>query len=162
MAQIRVLAITLLALLFAATAEAQSRDGRHSSGCEAGPIAALISLQKELGFTAGQTARLEAIDLEMETLNDPLVAELMEVRRDIRRLGKRENFTSDQRLLFEQYVDRAKPLMKSISENNRRAMHEVGVVLTDDQKARIGDLLRERNAFRDRHGDDSDCFRRRN
>lgn len=134
-----------LALLLGAGGLLEAQD-RHAGQRrpDVGPIGVLLELRTELGLTASQVAQLERIDADMDRENQPFVARLSEIRPRIRSLGPRDRHTADQRALYESYMAEARPLMRQIQKNNHAAMKTVGDVLTQPQKDRMGQLLRER------------------
>lgn len=149
------LAVALL-LTFTLNVSAQSAPESRKE-CDPGPITALLNLQTELALTPEQVVRLTEIDEEMARRNEHLIAELVEVRRKIRLLGHKEDLTGAERILYDDYVDIAKPLIKKISHNNALAMKEVGATLTQVQKDTIEQRLKEKEAFRDGRGNVSHC-----
>jgi Spy/CpxP family protein refolding chaperone len=144
--------IVLLVLLLGTGSylDGQARPS-GSSGRDPGPINMLLSLREELSLTPAQIARLESVDERMEQQNQPLVTRMSEIRQLLRRLGDRDTMTPGERVLWQQYIQEARPLMRSIEKNNEAAMEEVGEILTPAQKAEIGRRIRERTqADRDR------------
>jgi hypothetical protein len=145
---IRNLFVALLLLVGAAanlTAQQQ-----HSGDDDPGPITTLLSLQSEIGLSAAQAAELARIEVQMDEQNQPLVTQLVEIRRRIRALGSRRDMSAENRALFESFMAEARPLMRQIRENNESAMEQVGAVLTEVQKDTLRALLRERDDNSDR------------
>jgi hypothetical protein len=141
--------------------EAQNRQGQLRAGPPApqpgaqqngqrapdeGPVPLLLQHRELLGLTPRQVSRLESIDAEMERENQPLVVQLSDIRGKIRSLGSPETMTVENRSLYESYMSQARPLMRRIQENNWEAMRSVGRVLTEEQKNRMAQLLRDRES----------------
>lgn len=129
-----------------------------SRGNDPGPVGTLLDMRSELGLSADQIARLEAIDQRMDELNQPFVTRMSEIRRKIRALGPRSNMTPEQREQFESHLEDARSVMRQIERNNRSAMHEVGRVLTKLQKEQVGRLLDKQAG--QRRGNDNERSRR--
>jgi chaperonin cofactor prefoldin len=113
-----------------------------------GPITTLISLRQELSLSAGQVAQLESIRSQTEQQNQPLVTRMSEIRRRLRSLG--EVNTDRERELRQQWMAEARPIMRTIDQNNRAAMEQVGDILTQVQRDEIARRLRERDENNDR------------
>jgi Spy/CpxP family protein refolding chaperone len=110
------------------------------------PVERLLQRRDELALTADQVVRLQAVNRRMQEANRPLVQRLLELRSSepVRSVQR----TPEQHEAFEARVRQARPLMQQIRENNRSAMREVGAVLTDEQKAKFREHLRERREKR--------------
>jgi len=121
--------------------EGQTRSTRNT---DLSPIDMLLNVGAEIGLTPDQIARLERIDTRVDAMNGPLVSRLGEIRKRSRALGPRNEHTVDQRAQYEALMTEARPILREISRNNRTAMEQVGEVLTDDQRARVADMIRER------------------
>jgi hypothetical protein len=147
----RIVGIALV-LLAATSVSLEAQDGRNDR--DAGPIQELLEIRSRIGLTADQVTRLNEIDAAMQQQNEAPVAQLVQVRRSIRALGRRRDFTPEQRAQYEALIDQARPLMKQIRANNHAAMRQVGEVLTQDQRSVLADILRDRD-------DDDDNGRRR-
>lgn len=158
---IRTVGFALMMLIAtSASVDGQRRNVKHEP--DEGPVRALIEIRERLALTDDQVARLTALDADMNRRNEPYVSRLMEVRRSIRALGPRRNFSAEQRAQYDVYISEAKPLMKQIRDNNHAAMREVGGILTDVQKRQIADILRDREHDSDRDRRDGSQDRRRN
>jgi hypothetical protein len=121
--------------------EGQTRNTRNA---DLGPIDMLLNVRSEIGLTPDQIVRLERIDARMDAMNRPLVDRLGEIRKRTRSLGPRAEHNTEQRAQYESLMTEARPIMREISRNNRTAMEQVGEVLTDGQRARVADMIRER------------------
>jgi hypothetical protein len=139
---------TLMLLLVLLSGASSYLDGQSrssgSSGRDPGPVATLIGLRQELSLTDAQIAQLEIIDARMEQQNRPFVTRMSELRRRLRSLGDRDTMTPQERELRDRYMEEARPLMRSIEQNNRTAMEQVGEVLTEPQKVEIRRRIKER------------------
>ena len=127
----------------------RSEPGRH------GPVEMLLRDRERLGLDAQQVVRLEEIARRMEERNRPLVARLLEMRRQIRAEFPvpSEEMSPPQREEFRRRLKDAHPLLREIRQNNDAAMREVGEVLTPPQKEQVREILREHRKKRG-HGDE--------
>jgi Spy/CpxP family protein refolding chaperone len=105
------------------------------------PLELLLAIAGDLELTQAQATRIREIQRDLEVRNRPLVERLVEVQRRVRAQlassgasGRRSRPTRTQ-------LDIARPPMRQIQVNNRRAMEEVGALLTADQKNRAAELL---------------------
>jgi hypothetical protein len=128
---------------------ASPQDVRRFDPRDNGPVALLLRNRAELRLTAEQVARLQEIDTLVERKNRPFVTQLVEMRRQLPRVSRGREPTPEQREAFEAQMRAAQPLMKSIDENWKAAMRQVGQILTEEQKAKIHDLVAN-----ERRGDD--------
>ena len=103
------------------------------------PIEILLARRAELGLSGEQVARLGEIQRQLHVANDPLVAQLVTLRHEVRGGGAvhPREMTPAQRTEFRAAARRARPLMQSIGRNNVQAMAQVGEVLTDQQKSLV-------------------------
>jgi Spy/CpxP family protein refolding chaperone len=108
---------------------------------DTGPVALLLRNRAELRLTAEQVTRLQEIDVQVELKNRPFVTQLVEMRRQLPRLERGRDPTREEREAFGAQMRAAEPLMKSIDENWKAAMRQVGQILTEEQKAKIHDLV---------------------
>ncbi len=145
-----IFAFGLLLLGLSSAAEAQDRQERK--GPESGPIATLIHMRAELRLSDQQVTQLEQLDERTEELNKPFVARLHELRRRARALGHYSDLSPEARAQFDAYMEEGQPFLKSIHENNMAAMREVGRILSNDQKEKMRELLRNANRNRERSG----------
>jgi hypothetical protein len=153
---IRIALLALVLLVGAgATLEGQNRPARGAAGPgqDPGAIDMLLTLRTQLGLTAEQVVRLQQIDTRIDSTNAPLVEKMSEIRHRMRRLGPRQNHNAQQRAQHEALMEEARPILQQIMDNNRSGMEEVGEVLTESQRARLAELIRERvNHERNRSG----------
>lgn len=152
---IRIAGLTLLLL----TLTSVSLDAQRDRGDDDGPVRALLELRTRLDLTDDQVTRLNAIDADLQSRNDPLVTRLVEVRRDIRALGRRSEFTPDQKARYDVLIGEARPLMRQIRDNTNAAMRQIGTVLTDFQRGQLSEILRDRDGNDGRRGDNQDSRR---
>lgn len=134
-------------------ARQEQRDHRRG-GPDDGPVPKLLRHRAELGLTDEQTRRLQEIDRKMEEQNRPYVEKLIQIRREMRgRPGVRpENMTEAERAAFQSQMEAARPLWDQIRKNNHAAMHEVGEVLSAEQKAQLRELLEKQEKQREQNG----------
>ena len=142
----------------------QARSGpsqgvRRFDPRDTGPVALLLRNRAELRMTAEQVTRLQEIYKEVELKNRPYVTQLVEIWRQIPRIQRGREPTPEQREAFEAQMRVAEPLRRSIDENGKAAMRQVGrEILTEEQKAKIHDLVvnERRSGERRRGGDGRD------
>ena len=130
-----------------------SLDAQRGRDDNDGPVRALLELRSRLSLTDEQVTRLNGIDAELHVQNEPLVTRLMQVRREIRQLGRHSEFTPEQRARYDVLVAEARPLMRQIRDNTNAAMRQIGTVLTDFQRGQLSEIIRDRD-------DDNDGRRR--
>jgi Spy/CpxP family protein refolding chaperone len=103
------------------------------------PVGLLLARRAELQLTAAQVERLSGIERELERRNEPLVREVLELRREVRRgaTSRPRDMSPDERALLRSQVERARPLLRQVQANNRQAMRQVGRVLTPQQRSLV-------------------------
>ncbi|HET8655596.1 MAG TPA: Spy/CpxP family protein refolding chaperone [Longimicrobiaceae bacterium] len=151
------LALLLLGAAPPARAAAQSSapavEPQHAP--RHGPVQRLLRDRDRLGLTDDQVARLQEIDRAMEEQNRPFVAQLLELRRELKVQPwfprPPEEMTAEQRAFAHEHFERARPLLQKIRENNRAAMTRVGQVLTGAQRAQLREMLHERRKHHEHH-----------
>ncbi len=137
------------------TLEGQDR-ARPAADADPGAVLFLLRMSSELELTARQVSRLERINTDVERRNLPLMARMTEIRRKFRELGSFDDARGDERREFELHISEARAVMEEVQANNMAAMRQVGSVLTDGQKERLAQLLRQRgDTQRERSGGDS-------
>jgi hypothetical protein len=136
----------------------QSTRDRFFRADDPGPVQFLLRNRAELRLTAEQVVKLQEIDRQMEESNQPYVAQLVQMRRQLSRPRRGQEPSPEQRQAFEAQMRAAEPLLKKIQENNMTSMRRVREVLSDDQKAKIPVLIENEK----RAGDDRDPRRRGN
>lgn len=156
MIKIRGLLLVLALLATPAALEGQRPapgEAEHGGRMRHGPVEMLLRERERLGLDAQQVARLEEIDRRMQERNGPVVARLVEMRRQLRAEfpGPFEEMAPEQREQFRRRLREAHPLLKEIRQNNDAAMREVGELLTPPQKEQVRELLREHRQ-RKEHG----------
>lgn len=105
--------------------------GRQEHGPRHGPVAALLEHRQELGLTAEQVTRLEAIHADVEARIRPLHEQLRQLHGG-RAQGQAPS-DADR--------ERARPLMEQLRAHHERAMEQVHAVLTDAQEAKAKSLF---------------------
>lgn len=91
---------------------------------------------------AAEHSRSGPVEMLLHAPLDRLQA--LHLRRDIHSEfhGRDRELEPAEREEYQRRVERAKPLLREIRENNRAAMREVGEVLTSEQKERLREMLR--------------------
>lgn len=155
-----------------ATLAAQTQEPARSEARGAmhrfDPVARLLARKAELGLSADQVARLEAVQAKMQERNRPLVEKLRAARAEFRgdgearpreltpgqreELRKRwESMTPEQReerrkqreerrAEMRKRMEEIRPVVEQLRENHRQAMTEARAVLTAEQQARLEEL----------------------
>lgn len=141
-----VLALGLLAAP-ANSLVAQGPQGAGRGG-PGGPVAALLENRAELGLSAEQVTRLEAIRAELDRKNQPVQEQLRQLRGDLPRERPSAAPTPEQRESFRAQREQARPLMEQMRANAREAAEQARAVLTDQQRGRAESLLRDRRGAR--------------
>ncbi|WP_420129281.1 hypothetical protein [Longimicrobium sp.] len=149
------------------------REGRGGPGRS--PVQRLLRQREQLGLTAQQVSRLEAIDRDLQARNAPLVQQLTALRPDRgqgadgarargerrarpdsaaraerRQRGERPQLTAEQRQQMEQRRAQAQPIMQQLRANGEQALTQARAVLTAEQQQKIQQRMDER---RERQGD---------
>ena len=110
------------------------------------PIEILLVRAADLRLSSDQVTRLKAIQRQLHVSNDPLVAQFVAIRHQLRGQGAvvhPRDMTPEQRMAFHAAAQRARPLMQSIGSNNVQAMQEVGNALTPEQRLLVRGWLGE-------------------
>ncbi len=117
------------------------------------PLAAVLRQREVLRLTPEQVVRLEAINQRMIEQNRPLVRQLLEIRSAPGAPPRvpPQQMTPEQREEWRRRVERARPIMQQIRENNHRAMQEVREVLTPAQREQLRETLHERGKTKHHH-----------
>ncbi len=90
------------------------------------PVYALIGERQELNLTSAQVTTLDSIGVALAASNQPALTQIQEMQPSG---GFRRTSAAD--------VERARPLIDSIRENNRRAQEGVRALLTEQQRADV-------------------------
>lgn len=151
--------------LAAQTPEAPAARGPHAGMVHrGGGLGAMLQKRADLGLSAEQVARLEAIERDLRARNQPLreqVAAMMPERAqrtpapaEQRRArgeqrGARTPLTDEQRQAMRARMEQARPVMEQMRANTRAAMEQARDVLTEEQRARLQAGMRQ---HRDRRG----------
>lgn len=160
MRMIRSMALIALAMAAPVALSAQDaapRHGAHGEHHRAGPragrmdpFARLLEKRQELGLTAEQVSRIEAIRSRLQARNQPLVERMQAARREAgvperreARGGERPRPTEEQRTAMRQLRDRIRPLAEQVRTNTRAAMEEARAVLTEQQQAQVREWHQE-------------------
>lgn len=149
------------------------RDGRGGPGRN--PIQGLLRQREQLGLTAQQVSRLEAIDRDLQARNAPLHQQLQALRPDRgqgpnaargrgerrarpdsaaraerRQRGERPRLTEAQRQQMEQRRAQAQPILQQLRANTEQALTQARGVLTAEQQQKVQQRMQER---RERQGE---------
>jgi hypothetical protein len=106
---------------------------------DAGPVELLLARADSLHLSPAQVRALQQIAAALRQRNAPLVAQLLDTRRELQPLiglHPRE-MTPAQRQHFAQHAGRARPVMQQVRRNNVQAMARIGAVLTPEQKVQV-------------------------
>ena len=116
-----------------------------------GPIQTLLDHREEMGLTAEQVDRLEAIQARVVERNRPLVQRFLEIRRRWERARPANWRTlpparrSQIRARFQSSIrEESRALEERVQTNHRAAMLEVRAVLTNAQRRRLRSFLENR------------------
>jgi hypothetical protein len=162
--KVRFFAAGLMLLAAAAPAAAQA-GGDPAMGAEVleereqRPFDLLLQARYELGLTADQVTRLQAIAARLDETNRPLRAELARRWAEVREQRRAElmRMTPEQRREELRRIrefgpppvpESLQPLAQQVRRNIGAAMHEAGTVLTPAQKARVRGMIRQQQRGR--------------
>jgi len=161
--KVRLLAAGLLLLAAAPVAAQAGGDPALAAEVmeerEQRPFDLLLQARDELGLTADQVTRLQAIAARLDDTNRPLRAELArrwgEVREQRRQELLRmtpEERRAELRRIREQgpppVPESMRPLVQRVRQNIGAAMREAGTVLTPAQKTRVREMVRRQQRGR--------------
>lgn len=157
----KVISAALFAASMAITPQLEAQRRAPAEMREARPpFAALLEHRQELGLTEEQVGQLGEIGRSLQEQNRPLRARLLALRQQyvavrleqVRRLTPEARRDTLRRLRTERKArtmpPELLPVVEEMRENTRRAMMEAQGVLSDAQKERARDLLRERRGMR--------------
>lgn len=116
-------------------ASGQGRGDRMPGGPMMGgggmnPIGMLLEQREEIGLTADQVTRLEALQAEWQRVADPTMERMRELRQEL---------NDDRREMMEA----ARPMMENLREVTRSTMDQAMELLTDEQRAELREQRRE-------------------
>lgn len=161
-----------------------ARDGQHGErgmrrgpgGPGRSPIQGLLRQREALGLTADQVSRLEAIQRDLRSRNQPLHQQLQALRPEgargpradgarprgerrarpdsaqrgeRRQRGERPQLTPEQRQQMEQRRAQAQPILQQLRQNTAAAMQQARGVLTAEQQQKVQQRMQERRDRRD-------------
>jgi len=133
----------LLALMLPAGAHAQA-TGLGDEPLPR-PLEVLLQQKEALGLTSDQLGRLDRIQQDLATQNEPLVTRMMALRtqwqqeRRTARGGSPPNVTRVERIRAD-----AEELRQRIQNNNRTAMQTVNRMLTQVQRKQLRQIVQQR------------------
>lgn len=147
--------VALVALLLALPAPvlAQRTDapapGDHAARMQhrgRAPFALFLEHRAELGLTDAQVARLEEISRRLHERNEPHVQRLREAGLPTRLEDRRSlrELSVEERQQLRQRVEAMKPTLQEMRKNRRDAAREAKAVLSEEQQARVRELLKAR------------------
>lgn len=120
------------------------------------PVYALLGQRQALNLTSAQIQVLDSIGTGLQAQNSEAMRQIREIRGDDVYRPRR---------LSQQDIDRMRPLLDQVRENNRRAQERVQATLTTEQQQRVCELFREgrdrRRGSGDERGNRDDSQRRR-
>jgi hypothetical protein len=132
------------------------------------PFAHLLEKRTELGLSADQVSRLEAIRSRVQSRNQPILEQLQAARRQAglperseARGGERTRPTEEQRAARQRFRDQARPLMEQLRDNTRTGMREAHEVLTDQQRQQLRTMHEGQGHHRGGRGGRRGGFRQR-
>lgn len=125
-------------------------DGRRGPG--GGPVQRILAQRQQLGLTANQVARLEAIQRDLQARNAPLHQQLEGLfpergergERGEGGRGERPQLTAEQRQQMQQRREQAEPIMQRLRASHEQALAQVREVLSDQQEAQVRQWLERR------------------
>lgn len=137
-----IIVFAFVALPSLAPAQEGGELARELAG--SGPVDLLLERRADVGLSAPQVERLQAVRDELAERNRPLLAELLRIRQEVRGMDAPiGEATPEERALFRSRVAEARPLLERVRLNNRRAMQRVGAILTPQQRVRVRERLRD-------------------
>jgi hypothetical protein len=138
--QILALALSLSALGASdALAQGQGRGGMGMGGMSSIRIA--IEGKDSLGLSADQVSRLEALDKELTTTNQPLRDKSTKVRDSVLAGRDMASLSREDR---QPIMQATRPIMDEIMKNDAAAWTKAEAVLSDAQKAKAKQMIEER------------------
>lgn len=90
------------------------------------PVYALIGQRQELSLTSAQVTALDSIGVSIQTRNQPVLDEIRELQP-----------TGFRRRMNAQDMERMRPLVDSVRENNRRGQEAVRTLLSEEQRTAV-------------------------
>lgn len=132
------LGLGIALLMLPTAAEAQHPHGGRSRGLN-GAVEKLIEHSEQLGLSADQLARVQAIRDSADAQNRPSWRGIMAIRRQLkdRKAAEPGMSPEEESALVKQSGAEIRRLYDQIQANEHSAMREVGKVLTPEQKQRV-------------------------
>ena len=106
------------------------------------PVYSLLGQRQELNLTSAQIQALDSIGTSLQSQNSEALRQIQEIRGD-------ESYRP--RRLDQRDMDRLRPLLDQVRENNRQAQQRVQATLSTEQQQRVCQLFRRDNRERDRN-----------
>ncbi|HSU17182.1 hypothetical protein [Longimicrobium sp.] len=130
-------ALALLAAVSSGNAQGGPGGGR---GMMRNPVQVLVDSAQSLGLSADQVSRVTAIAQELQTRNAAPLDSLQAHRGEMGGMMMGGEMTPEQRAAME----RLRPLMQQVRDNNRQAMERAMAVLTADQQEHARAMMPQR------------------
>jgi hypothetical protein len=118
--------------------EQGARAGFRGGMQAGGAIERLLARRQELGLSADQVSRLQAVQQRVRSQSQPLVEQLRALRSD--GAGRGTATPQDREALR----GRAEPILRQLREQRQAAVREVQGILTADQKQKVASAVRGR------------------
>ena len=154
-----VLLVLTVALLLPPAARAQSPQGAEPSPPDS-PLELLLERKAALSLTHDQVGRLEAIRQRLAASNEPLVSQMMDLRRQWQQQRRTRGGAPQNAARLQQIRAAAEPIRASIQRNNRTAMQAVNRLLTPAQRTQVRAMVQERQQTAGAARRESDAARR--
>lgn len=140
-------ALAILAIPAAASAQRGGGMGPRQAGPQGNPVAPIINLRRELNLSARQLVQLDSIERTLLQRNRA-VQERARTRMDsLRGSGRGRDLTEEQRTALRARMDSLRTLRQQVVRNDSIARAQVFAVLTDSQRARVREFQAERRGF---------------
>jgi hypothetical protein len=148
------LLIFVALLMLPASATAQHQRSERSGGLK-GAIEKLYENREQLGLSADQLTRLQAIKDSSDAKNGPTVQRIMAVRRELKaRQAAQPDMPEEQKSeLMSQSMTEIRRLMDQIRYNEHAAIRKVGKVLTEEQWRMVVQIIEQNEDDARRHRD---------
>lgn len=160
--------IAVVSLLAPVALAAQEPAPRGGAAQPMSPLTRILEHRAELGLSAEQVTRLEAIEQRLQERIAPLQEQMREARGEMPARGMRgargargergqrrapRPMSPEQRAAARERMeetrermDEMRPAMEELRESRQEAMEEIREVLTEDQQERVRQLMRDGRA----------------
>jgi hypothetical protein len=120
--------LAVLALAGCSSAPPAESPGPQQPWVPTPPVYALIGERQELELTSAQVTSLDSIGAALQAQNGPALAELRDIQQSAGGFRRRPS---------PEATERARPLIDSVRENNRRSQEAVRALLTQEQRTEV-------------------------